>query len=75
MLKLDFKENMDSIEKLKVIILQSAERVSLRPLNHFGNTKHGLLQSVCGGEVGGGNAWETLKISFLRPVFEKAPCH
>lgn len=31
MLKLDFKENMDSIEKLKVIILQSAGEF---PLGH-----------------------------------------
>ena len=48
MVKPDFKENIDSIEKLKVIIISWV--VSLRLMNCLADIKSGLFKKcVCGG--------------------------
>lgn len=47
MVKPDFKENIDSIEKLKVIIISWV--VSLRLMNCLADSKTGLFPEVCGG--------------------------
>lgn len=74
MLKLDFKENMDSIETLKVIILQSAGEF---PLGHWITleTLHVVSPSECvsggSGAVMPGRHWRY----HWKPVSEKSPCH
>ena len=52
MVKPDFKENIDSIEKLKVIIISWV--VYLRLMNCLADIKGGLFQKCVAGAVGAG---------------------